>query len=218
MNRPVMSYCCSAVLILGFVSVAASQPGGAGTPLPSATGLGTTSSTASTPAMDAERAKIWNSPTMLRARAWVQEYCARSAKITPAEAQQYMTELSQLTPVQMKLWLLKFDHEEETIRQQQAAFNASRQGSVQAAMGMRQETEKAYADINRDETEAAQNEQQSINTEQQEATERGLQNTADRDAAVDSMENGPLYGAGYGYGFGGLYGGGDYHLHYHVHN
>src|SRR6516164_4425244 len=72
--------------------------------------------------VDAEREQIWNSPSMLRARAWLQEYCDRSAKITPAEKQQYMTELANLTPMQMKLWLLKFDEQEEARRQQQAYF------------------------------------------------------------------------------------------------
>jgi hypothetical protein len=77
----------------------------------------------STQGMSPEQLKIWNSPTMLRARAWVQEYCQRSAKITPEEANQYMAEMEHMTPTQMKLWLLKFDEEEENIRQQQADFN-----------------------------------------------------------------------------------------------
>ena len=34
-------------------------------------------------AQDAERAKIWESPQMLRARAWVKDYTSHSAKITP---------------------------------------------------------------------------------------------------------------------------------------
>lgn len=223
MIRRLTSCCGSAVVILGLVTVANSQPAGPASALP---GAGASQSTApSSAAMDAEREKIWNSPTMLRARAWVQEYCQRSAKITPAEAQAYMTELSQLTPVQMKLWLLKFDHEEEMIRQQQSAFNASRQGGVNAAMGMQRATATAYADINRDETQAAKSEEGSLAVQQQDATERGLQNAADRDATNESLDTQPLFMGGYGpyagfgpYGGSGpLAGAGDYHLHYHVH-
>src|SRR4029079_4631961 len=111
-----------------------SQTGGA--PLPPADSpLGQleplTSSTPSTPEMEAERAKIWNSPAMLRARAWAQDYCSHSAKITPQEAKDYMVELQRMTPKQMKLWLLKFDEQEEMMQQQQAAFELSRQASLQ---------------------------------------------------------------------------------------
>jgi hypothetical protein len=167
--------------------------------------------------MDAEREQIWNSPTMLRARAWVQEYCAASAKISPEEAKQYMTELQNLSPAQMKLWLLKFEHEEATIRQQQAAFNETRQAGISTALGYQRTTQQELDDVNRDENEAAAEAQQSINAQQQMANERGLQNTADRDAA-NAAQNGPLYWGPYPYGGYGIapggYGG-DVHIHVH---
>src|SRR5688500_4065157 len=56
---------------------------------------------------NAQREQIWNSPNMLRARAWLQEYCSKSARVTPEEAKQQMAELENMTPAQMKLWLLK---------------------------------------------------------------------------------------------------------------
>jgi hypothetical protein len=60
--------------------------------------------------MEAERERIWNSPDMLRARAWLQDYCSKSAKVTPEQGRKYMQELANLTPSQMELWLLKHDH------------------------------------------------------------------------------------------------------------
>jgi hypothetical protein len=210
-----LRFACAALVLLGFVATASSQTA---TPLPTAPGASTASAAGtSSAAMDAEREKIWNSPTMLRARAWVQEYCAASAKITPEEAKQYMTELENLSPAQMKLWLLKFDHEEQMIRQQQAAFNIQRQAGLQTAGAYRQATQQELAAVNRDENEAAQEAQQSINTEQEQAFQRGLQTTADRDAANAAFNSpGPWgpYGAGYGYGFVPGYGGG---VHIHVH-
>ena len=83
MNRTLSISACVTIVILGLATAAVSQN-------PASRPQRASSDTA------AEREKIWNSPTMLHARAWVQEYCQRSAKITPAEAQQYMKELENL--------------------------------------------------------------------------------------------------------------------------
>ena len=61
------------------------------------------SSTTAQAAMDAEREQIWNSPDMLRARAWLKDYCSKSAKVTPELAKEYETELANMTPKQMKI-------------------------------------------------------------------------------------------------------------------
>jgi hypothetical protein len=173
---------------------------------------------------NAEREKIWNSPSMLRARAWVQEYCQRSAKITPEEAKQYMTELENLSPVQMKLWLLKFQHEEDMIRQQQADFERSRQASLGQAGMYRQQVQQAENNINAGETLAAENEEQSIKTQAAEASESAQNKQTDLNmsgAATDDALGGG-YGAwslgyglgGYGYGLGGY--GAPVHVHVHL--
>jgi hypothetical protein len=214
MNRALLT-ACAAIVLLGFVAVASSQTAA---PLPTVRGSSVAGSAgSSSAAVDAEREKIWNSPTMLRARAWVQEYCAASAKITPEEAKQYMTELQNLSPTQMKLWLLKFDHEEQMIRQQQADFNVQRQAGLQSAASYQQATQQELNAVNSDENRAAQEAQQSINAEQEQAFQRGLQNSADRDAANAGLNSqmpwGP-YPYGYGYGFAPGYGGG---VHIHVH-
>ena len=157
---------------------------------------------------------------MLHARAWVQEYCARSAKITPAEAKQYMTELENLSPVQMKLWLLKFEHEHEQILQRQAEFNQARQAAVQGALAFQGQTEKDYAAINRDTTEAAETEEGKLAAEQQFSDQMVKQKTAASDAASTALLTNPLGGFGYGgYGYGGYGwpGGANYHVHLHTH-
>ncbi|HEX6961123.1 MAG TPA: hypothetical protein VF175_04600 [Lacipirellula sp.] len=94
-----------------------------------------------------QREEIWNSPRMLRARAWLQEYCERSATISPEEAREYMAELKQLTPIQMKLWLLKFDEEQEELDRRQAAFQQARRTSVARALDIQEATEAAHARI-----------------------------------------------------------------------
>ena len=198
---------CTALLLASVASSQTSTPA----PYPNAT-----------QGMSAEQLKIWNSPTMLRARAWVQEYSQRSAKITPEEANQYMVEMEHMTPVQMKLWLLKFQEEEDAIRQQQAAFNMGRQADLGQASAVRQAEQQASADINRDETAAAQNAQQSLSSERDAEQERLLQKSADRDSAATALATRPLYWGGgyppYGYSRWGAYpaaGEVHYHVHYH---
>lgn len=208
MNRLLSNLACVTLVLLAVATLAIGQNS---TPAP--TGLPQISSTAD-PASAAEREQIWNSPTMLRARAWVQEYCDRSAKITPEEKEQYMTELENLSPTQMKLWLLKFNHEEDMIRQQQSDFNLARQAHLKSAASMNSQTQEDYANINRDENEAAEAEEQSIKATDQMANERSEQNMADK--SVWGQGYGGYYdpfsgvGPGLGYGYSP-------HIHVHVH-
>lgn len=164
--------------------------------------------------MDAERAKIWESPQMLRARAWLKEHDATSAKVTPEEAKEHEAELANLSPKQMKLWLLKFQHEEEINQQQRAMFNTQRQAEVQQAMAAHQQMKQAYANINADANQAAKTAAASIKQQQEFAQQDGLQKSADRDAAVTDMLTQPFLG-GYGYGAYGGYGIGGVHYHFH---
>jgi hypothetical protein len=215
MNRLLSNVVCILLVLLGVGTLAIGQNNNSTSRL--ATGPGFASN-------NAEREKIWNSPSMLRARAWVQEYCERSAKITPEEAKQYQTELANLSPVQMKLWLLKFQHEEDTIRQQQADFNRGRQASLAQASMYRQQYQQAGDNINRDETMAAENEEQSLQTQAAEASQR--QDQKQQDLAISAAQTDDALGGGYGawglgYGLGGYsYGVGGYGappVHVHVH-
>jgi hypothetical protein len=216
MNRPLQ--CISVVVVLlGVGTIASSQNSGLPA-VPSASAPATTTADSGTAA---EREEIWNSPSMLRARAWVQDYCAKSAKVTPEEAKEYMTELENLSPKQMKLWLLKFQHEEEMIQQQQAAFEQSRQASLNQAISVNRATQQAYNDINEEETRAAQQAQQSINTQQKQAFERGLEKQEDLNSySAGGWGYGAGWGSPYGY-YGGMYpalpGAGPTHVHVHVH-
>jgi hypothetical protein len=73
-------------------------------------------------AIQAEREEIWESPDMLRARAWLKDYCSKSAKVTPEMAKQYESELANMSPNQMRLYLMKFDEQEQMRQQQYAMF------------------------------------------------------------------------------------------------
>jgi hypothetical protein len=82
--------------------------------------------------LDAERAKIWDSQGMLEARAYLETYFKRSARITPEQAEKYMADLKAKSPEEMQIWLIQFQEEREQRRQE---FNRGRQLQQQAALG-----------------------------------------------------------------------------------
>jgi len=80
--------------------------------------------------IEAEREKIWNSPEMLTARAWLETYFERSAKITDEQARKYMDGLRTMYPDQMKLWLVKFQADRKSRKQHSATARQARQKTI----------------------------------------------------------------------------------------
>jgi hypothetical protein len=187
-------------------------------------------------AVEQQRDAIWNSPEMLRARAWVTDYCTNSKKMSPAEAKEYMTELENLSPKQMKLWLLQYEHQQELYVQKESAqqvahraamahasaahssvtapdpeamrmWQMQHQASLNQAMAADRATQQSYNAIEKEETQAANEEQGQLNAEQQ--FSRQMQ----EDKQADLNNPYPIYG-GWGYGGYGGYGGG---VHFHFH-
>jgi hypothetical protein len=149
---------------------------------------------------EAQREQIWNSPDMLRARAWLQDYCSKSPKVTPEQGKKYMKELANMTPSQMEVYLLKFDHEEQQRQQQYSFWQQAHEAGLSRAMAANQATEQAYANINRQQTEAAGVAQQQVDEQAQ---------TAQTMAEQKQLEMSAPY-APYGYaGYGGVH----YHFH-----
>jgi hypothetical protein len=168
------------------------RPSGTRAAQPAAASAGSSAS------MDAERAQIWNSPNMLRARAWLQEYCQTSAKVKPGEGQIYMNELQNMTPTQMKLWLFKFDEEEEAKQQQQQLWKEAHSAALKQAMAANRATQQSYAAINTEESEAAGEEQQQLNIQQADEQEMA----ADKQLGPDGVD--------------GIYPGDGVHYHFHL--
>lgn len=116
---------------------------------------------------DAQRKKVWNSPAMLRARAWLEDYFAASAKITPEEAQEYRDHLRAMSSVQMKLWLLKFDEEERSRKQTEVAAQAARRFTVGEDQAALQQQQIAADRYNREASNGAMIAQQRIESQQE---------------------------------------------------
>ncbi len=166
--------------------------------------------------MDPERVKIWNSPQMLKARAWMVDYCQHSARVSPEQTEEYLRELEKLTPVQMKLWLLKFEQEDEQRQQQYQAFQKAHHAALTHALAMQHAIQQSYADINRGETEAAQVEEGQLNQQRQQAAQ--LEESKMQELDTPGLEDSDLGGAYLGYGAYPGYGGwGGVHYHIHVH-
>jgi hypothetical protein len=154
--------------------------------------------------MDAEKAAIWNSPQMLRARAWLHDYTSKSAKITPEEGQKYMQELENLTPTQMKLWLLKFEHEEEIKQQQMNMWQQSQQALAAQAQAANRASMQSLAGFDQAQSQAANEEQGQLNEEAEVRQQRSEENQF---APIGPY--GP-YNWGFNPGYGGV------HFHYHL--
>ena len=208
MSRSTVNFGIAAVLVaISFVG--GLRIAGAQTIRPNIT-TATTTAPASA-AMDAEREQIWNSPDMLRARAWLKDYCSKSVKVTPELAKQYEAELQNMSANQMRIYLMKFDEEEQQRQQQYAMFQQANQAGLKQAMAAHQQTQQAYQALNQASTAAAQNAESEI-TEQRE--------TAQSNQETKRVDQSNMYPSGYGYGYGpygfspyGGYGGVQYHYH-----
>jgi hypothetical protein len=156
--------------------------------------------------MSPESAKVWNSPQMLRARAWLYDRISKSAKITPEEGRKYIQVLENMTPEEMKLWLMKFEEEEEQRQSQYAFWQQSQQALAQRGMAVNRATQQAYDNINKAETAAAEQQQGQLNEQAAMRQDRAFEN--------QFMPYGPNPYSPYGYGLNPGYGG--IHYHYHV--
>jgi hypothetical protein len=157
-------------------------------------------------AIQAEREEIWDSPDMLRARAWLKDYCSKSAKVTPEMAKQYESELANMSPNQMRLYLMKFDEQEQMRQQQYAMFQQQNSAGLREAAAMHKQTQQGYAAMNQAESAAANQEEGAV-TEQRES---------EQNAQQDKMFDSSPYGYPYNGGYGGPYGGAiQYHYHFH---
>lgn len=154
-------------------------------------------------AMQAERDEIWNSPDMLRARAWLKDYCSKSAKVTPEMAKQYESELQNMTPNQMRLYLMKFDEQEQVRQQQYAMFQNANAAGLRQAAAVHRQTQQGYAAMNQAETAAATQEESNV------VEQRESEQNAQQDRMLDGGQYGYPYSGPYGFG-GGI----QYHYHF----
>ncbi len=175
---------------------------------------------------DPEREAAWNSPEMLRARAWVNEYAKNKDNVSEAEAAANIQALQSMTAGQMKLLATMHDslskshptsqtqltHAQALQHARQAAaaqkwwYDNVHKAEMQRALAADHASQQVYNDINQEETGAANEAQKQFDSEQAFARE----NQQDK---LDEL-NSPYY-----YGdapYGGLWGYPGVHYHFHM--
>lgn len=173
-----------------------------------------------------DRDATWNSPDMLRARAWVNDYCNSDSVQSKAEAAQHLQALESMTPEQMQLFAathaaLTKSHPVAHVQaaHQQAAQSAKQMAAAQQwwyqnvhkaesqrAMQADRAAQTSLGNISQEETAAANQEESQLQAEQANIE-------MNQDAKLDDLNT--TYP---GDGFPGAYWGGAYPgVHYHFH-
>lgn len=143
------------------------------------------------------REKIWNSPKMLQARAWLEEYFRVTKKYTPEQKQEYRQHLEAMTGPQMEMWLMRFQQDRNMAQGQESAEDQLRKASLARGKLYRQQQQKSLSDINAGENKAAAQEEKTLNQEQQ--FSRSMYKQKQEESAEMLME---YSSGGFGWGFG----------------
>lgn len=169
-----------------------------------------------------DREAAWNSPDMLRARAWVNEHCQGNTAMSETEKAEMLQALETMTPAQMKLFALTHSNvsKSNTVAQVHTTAQQSLQHAQQAAAAQqwwyqnvhKAEMQRSLAadsqananlnSIDTEETAAANQAQAQINEEKQ--FEQDNQ-AAKLDDLNNAYPNGGYMNPYYGYGGGGIH-------------
>ena len=98
---------------------------------------------------DAERDKVWDSPKMVDARLFMDEYFAVSAQATPEEAREFRAQLEAMSADELRAWLAKFLYERQGHAQLTAANDKTRQYKLAVAQAARRRRQDSNERFNR---------------------------------------------------------------------
>jgi hypothetical protein len=173
-----------------------------------------------------ERDAAWNDPAMLRARAWLDDYCKSSDVVSEADAAAHMQALESMTPQQMRLFAMThhnvskshptvqathvhqqaLQHAQQVAASQQWWYQNVHKAEAQQAMQANAATQQAYSNISQEETAAANQAESQFQAEANVARE----NQASK---LDELNN-PYPTIGYGNPYYSGYP--DTHFHFHL--
>lgn len=159
---------------------------------------------------DEAREKIWNSPEMLQARAWLESYFRVTKKYTPEQAAAYREELKNLTAPQMELWLMKFEHDRAVSRAQEVAWEQQRRAGIARDEAMLKQQRRALGEANRDASDAAAEGEKALGQQRREAERNYAENAAAQNQLYNDFTR--PYVPYFYYG-----GSGPVSVHYHFH-
>jgi hypothetical protein len=167
------------------------------TPAPSAVENGAASGPTSIPDswaggadLDAERKAIWTSPEMVEALEYIRQYSLRSRAFTPEQAQQYVSELRQLSPGSMAKWLEKFRAMQSRRLKAEEVARAARQTAVEESVRRLQMAQESYSAAGEGASGAALNARNELARQQQFRDAATAARRANRNAFVsDALTN-----------------------------
>ncbi len=182
--------------------------------------------TLSAGASSSEREAAWNDPAMLRARAWLNDYCKSSDLVSEAQAAAHLQTLETMSPDEMKLFAMTHDavtsshpvaqvhqvqqqaleHAKQAAAAQQWWYKNVHKAEMQQAMQADAGTQQAYANIEQGESGAANQAESQLRSEQAFAEQN-------QTAKLDELNN-PFPTTGYADPYVSGYP--DTHFHFHL--
>ncbi len=145
----------------------------------------------------AAKDKIWNSPDMLKARAWVDDYFRVIKKYTPEQKAEYKKHLASLTAPQMEMWLMRFNHDRLDAKKSEAGAQKARDARLARGQAEIKQNQKSLRDIEKGENTAAANEEKRLKSEQTFARSMYRQKQRESARMLEEYSSG-----GFGWGFG----------------
>ena len=144
-----------------------------------------------------KRDKIWNSPEMKKARAWVDDYLRVTNKYTPEQKAEYKKHLALLTAPQMEMWLMRFEHDQDAAKRRESGFQAARNAGLARDEAAIKQNRKELSDIEKGENTAAADEEKRLKSEQTFARSMYKQKQREATRMLEEYSSG-----GFGWGFG----------------
>jgi hypothetical protein len=143
--------------------------------------------------IETERARIWNSPDMLKARQWIADNGRLSRRVTTQQTNQYLSRLQGMSPEQMQDWLKRFKAHQAAIARGHAIDVAARRTAIGQALVRQDARRQAFENINSGQTAAAMTQRFSLANQQEFAQEVVDSRAAYRTDAVATMFAGDDY-------------------------
>lgn len=136
------------------------------------------------PDAERERRAVWNSPEMLEARAWLEDYFRASRRHDAAAPADYLTRLSRLDADAMRLWLARLERSRRRAAERQLALETERQFQLARAAAVQRQRSENLRRISEQESARARFAQRRLDAERAQTQALVLQRTASRDETL----------------------------------
>ena len=131
-----------------------------------------------------ERRAVWNSPEMLAARVWLEDYFRASRRYDARAADEYLARLERLEADEMRLWIARLERARRRILERQLALDAGRRFQRVQAEVYQQQRRQNLERIAAQEAARARFAQQQLDAERDQAEALFRQRTASRDETL----------------------------------